>query len=229
MDGKTYYMILGVSRTEGSGAIRSAYRDLAKKLHPDVAGEQATHAFQEISEAYDVLSDPQRRRAYNDELRRAENADVAPVRAAPSPPIERPAVSIFGAAESIRPSFQAMYERFRRNFTGVGIPKSEYLEGLNIEVVLTPEEGRRGCVLPIGVPVFRRCPQCRGSGRDWLFPCLSCGQEGMIEDEEIVRVRIPAMARSGSIFEMPLQGLGIHNFYLRLHLVVEPEVMNERR
>jgi molecular chaperone DnaJ/curved DNA-binding protein len=115
-----------------------------------------------------------------------------------------------------------MYDRFRRNFTGVGIPKSEHLEGLNIEVVLTPEEGRLGCVLPIGVPVFRRCPACGGSGRDWVFPCLACGQQGTIEEEEIVRVRIPSMARSGSIFELPLQGLGIHNFYLRLHVFVEP-------
>jgi curved DNA-binding protein CbpA len=39
MDGRTYYMILGVPRTESPGGIRSAYRDLAKKMHPDVAGE----------------------------------------------------------------------------------------------------------------------------------------------------------------------------------------------
>jgi DnaJ-class molecular chaperone len=62
MDGRTYYMILGVPRTESPGGIRSAYRDLARKLHPDVAGEQATRAFQEVTEAYDVLSDPRRRR-----------------------------------------------------------------------------------------------------------------------------------------------------------------------
>ena len=84
MNGKTYYMILGVSRAESAGGIRAAYRELAKKLHPDVAGQQATHAFQEISEAYDVLSDPQRRREYESELRRVESVDVAPIRPAPS-------------------------------------------------------------------------------------------------------------------------------------------------
>ena len=198
MDGRTYYMILGVPRTESPGGIRSAYRDLAKKMHPDVAGEQATRAFQEITEAYDVLSDPQRRRAYNDELRRGESGAAASVR--PVPPMST-----------------------------VRVPKSEHLEGLNIEVVLTPEEGRQGCVLPIGVPVFRRCPWCGGSGSDWLFPCLACGQQGTIEEEEIVRFRIPPMARPGATFEVPLRGLGIHSFYLRLHVFVEPDAENERR
>jgi DnaJ-class molecular chaperone len=76
MERKTYYMILGVSSTESASGIRAAYRDLAKRLHPDVAGEQATRSFQEISEAYAVLSDPERRRRYNDELSRAEHAGV---------------------------------------------------------------------------------------------------------------------------------------------------------
>jgi DnaJ-class molecular chaperone len=221
MDGRTYYMILGVSRAESPGGIRAAYRDLARKLHPDVAGEQATHAFQEVSEAYDVLSDPERRRQYNHELQRAEGEDARPVRPAARAPITRPPRGIFDSSQSVRPSSEAMRDRFVRNFTGVGVPKSEHLEDLNIEVVLTPDEARRGCVLPIGVPVFRRCPHCGGSGRDWLFPCWSCQQQGVIESEQVVRFGIPALVRSGAIFEMPLQGLGIHNFHLRLHVFVE--------
>jgi DnaJ-class molecular chaperone len=226
MNERTYYMILGVSRTESTGGIRSAYRDLAKKLHPDIAGQQATHAFQEITEAYDVLSDPRRRRAYNDELRRAESKAVMP-----PPPVEpvRAPVSILVDAEAIRPSFDETYDRFLGDFSGIGVPRSDHVEGLNVEVVLTPEEGRRGCALPIGVPAFHRCRQCGGSGREWLFPCLTCRQLGMIEREEIVRVRIPPMAPSGSIFEIPLRGSGIHDFCLRLHVFVEPQVANERR
>jgi molecular chaperone DnaJ len=230
MNGKTYYMILGVSRAESPGGIRAAYRNLAKKLHPDVAGQQATHAFQEISEAYDVLSDPRRRREYESELRRVEGGSGAPIRPGPATPIiGRAPVSIFGAPESVRPSFEPMYDRFLRNFTGVRILKSEHLERLNIEVVLTHEEARQGCALPVGLPAFRRCPYCGGSGRDWLFPCLSCQQQGMIEDQVSICIRIPAMASSGSIYEMPLQGLGIHNFHLRLHLFVEPQSTDERR
>jgi molecular chaperone DnaJ len=210
MERKTYYMILGVSRAESASGIRAAYRDLAKKLHPDVAGEGATRAFQEVSEAYDVLSDPQRRREYDYELSRS-----------PPEPVVRNRVSILGNPENIRPSFEAMYERFLRNFTGLGIPKSERLEDLNFDVVLTPEEASRGCVVPVGIPVFHRCPQCGGSGRGWVLACAYCQQRGIIETEEIVSVRIPPMARSGSIFEIPLQALGIRNFYLRLHVFVE--------
>lgn len=124
MERKTYYMILGVSSTESDRGIRSAYRDLAKRLHPDVAGEQATRSFQEISEAYSVLSDPQRRREYNHGLSGAERY---------------------------------------------------------------------------------------------------CQQRGMIESEERLRIRIPPRAPSGSIFEIPLRGLGIHNFCLRLHVFVEAQ------
>ncbi len=223
MERKTYYMILGVSSTESDRGIRAAYRDLARRLHPDVAGEQATRSFQEVSEAYGVLSDPQRRREYNSTLSRAEDRGFVTARRSPPEPLVRQPVTILGNRDGIRPSFEAMYDRFLRNFTGIGVPKSEQLEGLNVEVLLTPEEASRGCVVPIGVPVFSRCPQCGGSGHDWVFPCACCQQQGMIEGEERLRIRIPPMAPSGTIYEIPLRGLGIHNFYLRLHVFVEAQ------
>jgi molecular chaperone DnaJ len=223
MQKKTYYMILGVSSTETDRGIRSAYRDLAKRLHPDVAGQQATRSFQEISEAYSILSDPQRRRDYNHELSEAEHGEIVTAPRSPPEPVVRESVTILGNREGIRPSFEAMYDRFLRNFTGIGVPKSEHLESLNFEVLLTPEEASRGCVVPVGVPVFSRCPQCGGSGHDWAFPCAYCRQQRMIENEEQLRIRIPPMAPSGSVFEIPLRGLGIHNFYLRLHVFVEAQ------
>jgi len=135
--------------------------------------------------------------------------------------LTREPVSILENRDGVRPSFEAMYHRFLRNFTGIGVPKSERLEGLNFEVLLTPEEASRGCVVPVGVPVFSGCPECGGSGRDWVFPCSYCRQQGMIEREEVLRVRIPPMVPSGSVHEIPLRGLGIHDFYLRLHVIVE--------
>ncbi|HET9233328.1 MAG TPA: DnaJ domain-containing protein, partial [Candidatus Eisenbacteria bacterium] len=214
MERKTYYMVLGVSRTESPTGIRARYRDLAKKLHPDVAGEQATRAFQEVSEAFNVLSDPERRREYNRELSRYDGGDAAAVvhrRRSQPRSIVRDPVSILGNPESVFPSFEALHDRFLRNFTGLRVPKSEQVEGLDFEVLLTPEEAWHGCVVPIGVPVFQRCPQCGGSGRDWASSCAYCRQKGMIETEEIVRIRIPRLVPPGSVFELTLYDLGIDN------------------
>ena len=221
MDRKTYYMILGVSHAESPRGIRAAFCELAKRLHPDVAGEQATRAFQEVTEAYEVLSDPQRRREYNNLLRRAEDGEIAAVPRSPPEPVDLEPITILSNPESVRPSFEAIHDRFLRNFTGIGVPKSEHLEALNIEVLLTAAEATRGCTVPVGVPVFSRCPRCGGSGRDWVFPCMHCHQHGMIETEEWVRVRIPAMMPSGSVYEIPLEGLGVHNFFLRMQVFVE--------
>lgn len=61
MAAKNYYMVLGVSRQESARGIQEAFRSLAKRYHPDRTGPQGTAAFQDIVEAYQVLSDPARR------------------------------------------------------------------------------------------------------------------------------------------------------------------------
>lgn len=221
---KNYYLILGVPRNESPAGIRAAYRDLVKRFHPDLAGEGGAPTFRDVVEAYEVLSDPERRRTYNQSLVELERAEQAPnilrrPMAEPEPLVPEPA-SIFEAPEDVRPSFEEMFNRFVRNFTGTGVPKAETEEGLNIEVVLTPEEAMRGGVLPVGVPLFETCPTCGGTGEDWLFPCLDCGTQGLIERRETVRIRIPPSVRPGAVFEVPLRGLGVHNFYLRVHILV---------
>jgi DnaJ-class molecular chaperone len=219
MERKTYYTILGVSSTESETGIRAAYRDLAKRLHPDVAGPQATRSFQELSEAYSVLSDPLRRRDYNDMLDRARDAKIAVRRSPPEPLVREPAATR-GYRQRIRRSFEPMYDRFLRNFAGISGPKAEHLERLDVEVLLTAEEASHGCVVPVVVPVFTCCPQCGGSGQDGAFACAYCHRQGMIENESRFQIQIPPMARSGSMYEVPLQGLGVHDFYLRLHVLV---------
>src|SRR5688572_7626161 len=64
---RDYYKTLGVDRSADEKAIRAAYRKLARKYHPDVnAGDKtAENKFKEVNEAYDVLSDPEKRRMYD--------------------------------------------------------------------------------------------------------------------------------------------------------------------
>jgi molecular chaperone DnaJ len=221
---KDYYLILGVSRGENFPGIQHAFRELAKRYHPDRAGPKETRRFQDIREAYEILSNPEKRNLYNHEIEQDEitiqsrpEQVFSRTPSRPEPLIPE-AMSVLHDFETIRPSFEPLFERFLRNFTRERVPKGERLESLNIEVILSPEEAAKGIVVPVGVPVFFSCPQCSGSGHDWLFPCANCNAHGIVEDEKTVRVYIPRMVPDGTIIEVPIYGLGIHNFYLRLHI-----------
>src|SRR3989442_3391661 len=66
MDYKDYYKILGVAKSADEKAVKTAYRRLARKYHPDVSkGKDSASRFQEISEAYEVLGDPEERKRYD--------------------------------------------------------------------------------------------------------------------------------------------------------------------
>jgi curved DNA-binding protein CbpA len=68
-----YYLILGVPRTASVAAIRTAFRGLVRQYHPDAGAGSSEQRFREIVEAYETLSDPNRRREYDASLRVAIN------------------------------------------------------------------------------------------------------------------------------------------------------------
>ena len=216
---RDYYVTLGVPRTETAAGIRSAFRDLAKRHHPDRSGSEDSEAFREVVEAYRVLADPRLRERYDERLRRQEGApEQVVIRRASAEPLTREPVPLFGRPESARPSPEAMFDRLVRNFTRIGVPKAERVEPLNCDVVLSPEEAARGGVLPISVPVFEACPECAGSGHTWLFPCLCCGQSGLVEEAVTVRLEIPPMVRAGTVIDLPLEEFGVRNFRLQIFI-----------
>jgi curved DNA-binding protein CbpA len=67
---KDYYAALGIDRRESFTGIHKAYRQLAKECHPDRVGGQGTQRFQEVQEAYEVLSDPGKRKKYDASITR---------------------------------------------------------------------------------------------------------------------------------------------------------------
>jgi DnaJ-class molecular chaperone len=213
-----FYVILGVHRHDTPERIRAAYRRLAKRLHPDRAGDESTRRFQEISEAYRTLSDPGARRAYD----AGDASETAPrASAATAEPLHADPVELFDRAARYRPSFDSLQERYLRNFSGGWVPKGEVIDGLNVEVLLSAEEARRGLVVPIEVPTLEPCDACDGAGELWTFPCTACRRLGRVVVPRTLNLHLRPPVASGSVHEIPLDHLGVHNFFLRVYTAVQ--------
>ncbi|RMF86597.1 MAG: J domain-containing protein [Nitrospinota bacterium] len=217
---KDYYAILGVSRTESPSGIRKAFRELAKQHHPDRAGPEGTRTFQEIVEAYEVLSDPEKRAEYNHRLRRAEEQARREEarRSGWRPQGTWTRVSGFPPS-SFWVEIEQMFAPWGTSRTVGHPPAWEYTHRLNVEIILSPEEAASGGVLPLSVPLSSRCPVCRGTGQEWLFVCTHCRGEGMVTSEEVVQVRIPPRVRDGTRLEIPFHQLGT-TYLLCVHIRV---------
>jgi len=221
---RNYYLILGISQKESQSGIQRAFRDLVRRYHPDRAGPRATPFFQEIVTAYRTLSDPQKRASYDEGLAHAEAVEVAPrspARAWPEPePLVPAPMSVMHDFRATRPSRDEIFHRIRRNFTEDWAPKAERLRPLGLEILIPYEAAVYGGMVTLAIPVFYPCHDCRGSGYLGRFPCGACGAEGMVEVEEPVGLQIPAGVRDGSVFTLPLRGLGIHNLFLTVRIRV---------
>ncbi len=206
MAARNYYVVLGVASNESDQGVRAAFRDLAKRYHPDRVGPSGAGPFREVAEAYEVLGDPARRRRYDESLEQSPHAH-------PEPLVRD--VSMRRDLVDVRPSEEAVFRRFERNFARAALPKGEAVDELTVDVAVSTEEAGKGARLRIGVPVFGRCARCGGRG------CIGCDGSGMIEGERPVAVDLPPMSGRGTTFVLPLAGLGIHNFYLRVRVRVD--------
>src|SRR4029450_3979502 len=202
---RDYYLVLGVSRDETARGIHDPYRELVSKPRPDHAGPQDTQAFREVVEAYEVLSDAEKRRRHTQGLRRAEGRlDGAPdttvfSEEAPAEPLAPDPVSLRHGFQHVHPSAEALLDRLMHNMLRERAPKGERVEALNMELVLSPAEAARGGDVRLGVPVFRSCPWCGGAGGDWLHICPACDGHGAMAGGAAVEGSILAVVRRSQV------------------------------
>jgi molecular chaperone DnaJ len=221
---KDYYLTLGISRGESAQTIRQAFCEQLKRYHPERVGIARRRFFDELVEAYHMLSNTQRRREYDRSLSHS-GLGVA-THSSPIPPAAGvsglPQVSPVLRARSIfiASVFDAALARVSRNLTEGTADERKSPVGLDVQVVLSAAEALKGGIVQMTVPSCSPCHQCGGAGREGLFPCDLCDGEGLCEETETLRVRVPANVADQTHINVPLRGLGPHNFYLCVRIRV---------
>jgi molecular chaperone DnaJ len=231
---RDYYEVLGVSRTAGDDELKKAYRKLALKYHPDkTPGKEAEERFKECNEAYQILSDPQRRAQYD----RFGHAAFE----------QNGGTGGFDFAGGFDDILGDLFGDFFGTGRGRGGGRSRARRGADLQYQLEISfvEACRGCEKTLSVPRLARCetcggrgakagtapqtcPQCNGSGQmrfqQGFFsiaktcgkcnghgqiitnPCPSCDGAGARRVTYTVNVKIPAGVDAGS--RLKLRGEG---------------------
>ena len=230
---KDYYTILGVNRDADEVTIKSQYRKLAMKYHPDrnPGDKEAEENFKEAAEAYDVLRDPQKRSLYD---RYGHEG------------LQGTGFRGFGGFEDIFSSFGDIFEDFfgfgRRTYSRAEARQGADLRydleidfmdaAFGVETEITVEKQEKctacngtGCERGTSYetcPVCRgagqivrsqgffsirtTCPNCRGEGQSIPHPCQACNGTGRALNKKAVMVKIPAGVDTGSRLRLTGEG-----------------------
>lgn len=220
MTRKSHYTILGISKGASPEGVRAAFLRLAKERHPDRAGEASTPAFREIQQAYDVLSDPERRRRYDrqfDQKRRTswsrpepltQHHRVEPIVPDPDPqPQHRP---------RRRPTFDDLSDLVGRGFTPVLDRPLRPIDGIDVDVVISAGLADRGGRCTVNLPFREICGHCLGTGIRWPSPCPVCRQTGWTTNERSVGIELPPGIQSGTVIHLRSRSTGGAGIRLRL-------------
>ena len=228
MSKRDYYEVLGVPRTATDDEIKKAYRKLAVKFHPDKnpGDKAAEEQFKELGQAYEALSDPQKRAAYD----QYGHAAFDP----------RSRASRGGGAGG---GFHDPFDIFREVFSGGGSGGifDEFFGGggrsdpngpqrgddLRYDMEITLEEAARGCEREITVTKSERCDACHGSGGEEgsrVKTCPTCGGRGQVLTSRgifSIAQTCPACEGAGRVIEKPCRtcrGAGRHEKSSKIHL-----------
>lgn len=251
MEFRDYYTTLGVSRTASDKEIRSAYRKLARELHPDINQDpKATERFKRVNEAYEVLKDTEKRAKYDrlgadwERVQRAQPRQPQPPFTGTHRGTRFGGFSDFfetffggrGGEAGPDPFVEAELERMRREQSS---PRRGQDSEHQIEVTLS--EAAAGSDRAMQLSMEEDCPTCHGSGRIAESPegggtavkvelrtCPACRGSGRQTRRRSLRVHIPKGVTEGSRIRVAGEGrMGDHggprgDLYLRVHLDLEP-------
>jgi len=211
---KDYYAVLGVPKNAAEKDIKSAYRKLARKWHPDANPDNAKAAeekFKEIQEAYEVLGDAEKRKKYDvlgsDWQRAAQQAEQQRNYR------ERQNETVFnfggfGPGAAGGPSgFSDFFDAF---FSGVGGRRQANLpqrgQDLETTIDLSLRESFGGGKKSVQLQVEDLCPQCGGTGTIGNKICPQCHGTGRVLETKRFDVTIPKGVREGQRIRLARQG-----------------------
>ncbi|MFN0146727.1 MAG: DnaJ C-terminal domain-containing protein [Dehalococcoidia bacterium] len=199
---RNFYDILGLKRDATEKEIRTAYRKLARKYHPDVApNDKAAEAkFKEMNNAFEVLSDQPKRAKYDKYGDRWEHADQIEEAQRRQSPGSWARQGPAGAAGDGAGDFGSIFENlFRRERGGPrGQPAARRGQDVETPVDLTLEEAFRGTSRTVRLQGAEACAICGGTGEIAGAVCHTCEGMGQVGRERRLEVRVPAGVKTGS-------------------------------
>lgn len=203
-----YYEILGVSRTAADKEIKSAYRKLARKWHPDLhtgkEKEAAEEKIKKINEAYEVLSDKEKREKYDRLGANWRAGDDF------QPPPDTEGFHFYTGGDAGASGFSDFFE----TIFGGGFGRSTRTtrrgpvqgQDTESELELTLEEAYRGGQKSLQLLAREMCQACGGQGHDGQSFCPHCGGTGVTSNTKTLAVKIPAGVADGSRIRLKGQG-----------------------
>lgn len=182
---RDYYEVLGVPRDASQEEIKKAYRRLARRYHPDAnpGDPEAERRFKEINEAYQVLSDPEKRARYDRFGHAGVGAGAGAGAGAAGHGPGGPGGFPFDGFEGFGGfGFDDLFDAFFGGGGRGGRAAPARGADLEVEISLALEEAARGGRREIEIERPEACPECRGTGAEGghLYTCPQCGGSGQV-------------------------------------------------